>query len=478
MFFNKSELKRLNHFAEKVPSVGKRLYLWEMNYEQREALIFFQQKGYTVDAFISFNVYPDLRKAWGINVYHPEFLNRPYKEDFILCISGYEYRLHKRYLLNGLRLSRRQIYVDYKIPSAVKERLIRIGIRFHDRILGVCNRIRAGYNRLVGQTKRMLWIVQSFNKYISGYRIYKKLRKKYEFEIPLLYFNYPGSGDAYLSGCVLQTYLQDHPMERYAIVATGRVSRIILESFGYRNIIAITDGESDILRRFVNIVGADKLHIKVMIQVANHLDISLKLAATRLSLLDMYVYKVFEYDRCPQLSFPGFSSDPKRIEALFRDLKLRKGHTVILSPYANSEVGFSPMFWTNIVSLLKEMGFDVATMCHAPEVPLKFTTPLDFPLPYTAFVLEYAGGFIGVRSGFCDVAIPAKCKKMILYPENIYGLSHPFYKTPLSHINSRPIYEWAAFREMGIDAGATEIRCNYHYTKHLEQIIRKVLGEK
>lgn len=470
MFFDKSQLKRLNRFVEKVAPSGKRLYLWEINAGQREAIIFFQQKGYVVDGFISFNVFPEFRKAWGVNVYHPEFLNRPYKEDFVLCISSYEYHLHKRYLLDYLRLSRRQIYVDYNIPSIAKEKLIRFGICVRDRV-------RVWHNRFVDRSRRMLWIAKSLRGYASGYRVYRKLRKRYEFDIPLLYFNYMGSGDAYLGGSVLKAYLRDHPMEHFAVVATGHVSKIILENLGYQNVSTITVGESEILRQFVYKVGADKLNIKLIIQLENHLDLAVRLAATRLSLLDMYVYKIFEYDSCPKIDFPRFSSDPERIKDLFEKYHLRRGNTVVISPYANSEVSFSTSFWANIISLLKRMGFDTATMCHAPEVPLKFTVPLDFPLPLATEVLEYAGFFIGVRSGFCDVTIPARCKKIILYPENIYGLNHPFYKIPLSHLNCHPIYEWASFAKMGIDAGAVEIRCHYRYTRHLEEIIGKVLKE-
>lgn len=459
----------MSRFAEKVAPLGKRLYLWEINAAQREAVIFLQQKGYDIEAFISFNVYPDLRKAWGVNVFHPEFLNRPYKEDFILCISRYEYRLHKHYLLDYLRLSRRQIYVDYRIHSDVRDRLIGAGIWMRGRIVSAHNRVR-------GRIGHLRWQVGFIRNLLSGYMVYRKLRREYPQDVPLLFFNYPGSGDAYLSGSLIEPYLRDQNISEFAAVATGRVSRIILDGFGYRNIAALTDRESNLLRQFMYFVGADRLNIRPLIQVANHLDICIRLAATRLSLLDMYVYKIFGYDSCPAVSFPRFSSDPGRIKVLFEDKHLRKGKTVVISPYANSEVCFSPLFWANIVSLLKRMGFDIATMCHEPEVPLKFTTALDFPLPYAADVLEYAGYFIGVRSGFCDLTIPAKCRKVILYPENIYGQNHPFYRIPLSHINYRPIYEWASFNAMGIDAGAVEVRCTYRYTKQLEQIIAKAMG--
>ena len=120
----------------------------------------------------------------------------------------------------------------------------------------------------------------------------------------------------------------------------------------------------------------------------------------------------------------------------------------------------------------------MATMCHPPEVPIKFTTPLDFPLTIANDILEYAGYFIGVRSGFCDIILNAACKKIILYPENIYGLSHPFYKIPLSHINCHSIFEWASFKRMGIDTKVIEIRCNYHYTNRIGEMIKKALGEE
>lgn len=42
---------------------------------------------------------------------------------------------------------------------------------------------------------------------------------------------------------------------------------------------------------------------------------------------------------------------------------------------------------------------------------------LKFPVEASVPYLEYAGGFIGMRSGLCDVISSAACRKLLLYPK-------------------------------------------------------------
>ena len=466
MFNDKSLKMNIHHLATKKLFCGKMLFLWEINPSQRSALNYILQEGYTPEAFISFNVNPDLRKAWGVNVYHPEYLKNIGKNDLILCISKYEYNMHKRYILDYLCLSNQQVYVDYQEPSIIYTKFLmakKLVLHF-------------GYHLKYKIHHTGLQINLMLNP-IRGFIVYKKLRNIYGVDIPFIFFNYPGSGDAYLSSSIINEYIKNNKISDFIAIATGRVSKIILETYGYKNIHELTDSESIYLRHFVYFIGAEKLNIKLVIQLANHLDITTRLAGIKLNLLDMYVYKIFNYNTCPELKHPKTDIDQTVIQSLFEEKNLCKNKTVIISPYANSEVGFSPVFWREIVDLLRKTGYDVATMCHGTEAPIKGTVPIDFSLKIANSVLEYAGYFIGVRSGFCDVTIKSDCKKIILYPENIYGLNHPYYKVPLSHINFHSIFEWASFQRMGINVNAVEIRCNYHYTKRIGEIIKNKFGE-
>ena len=68
------------------------------------------------------------------------------------------------------------------------------------------------------------------------------------------------------------------------------------------------------------------------------------------------------------------------------------------------------------MSVLINKGYKVATNSGGKTEPaIKGTTGVFFPLDIAPQIIEEAGTFIGVRSGFCDVISGTKAKKIILY---------------------------------------------------------------
>jgi hypothetical protein len=103
---------------------------------------------------------------------------------------------------------------------------------------------------------------------------------------------------------------------------------------------------------------------------------------------------------------------------------LPDGRTVILAPYANNFPAAAPEFFALLAARLKERGLSAATNCAgAGEAPVAGTPALSFPLGMAAAVLERAGGFVGYRSGFCDLASTARCRKAVVYPDKAEGLA-------------------------------------------------------
>ena len=105
----------------------------------------------------------------------------------------------------------------------------------------------------------------------------------------------------------------------------------------------------------------------------------------------------------------------------YQDLKkIRKGRTVILSPYAKSVVPIPKKIWEEIVDCYKVKGYQVLTNVSSDELPLPGTEPLRAELSEMKSVLEYVGTFVGIRSGLCDVVKTAECRKVALYPDYNY----------------------------------------------------------
>ena len=97
-------------------------------------------------------------------------------------------------------------------------------------------------------------------------------------------------------------------------------------------------------------------------------------------------------------------------------MNLKKGRTVILAPYAGSFQSNIPSeAWERLVHSLKSMGYDVCTNCYGEkERPIKNTIPIQFSYEEGIPLIEYAGGFVAVRSGLCDILSQANCSMVIL----------------------------------------------------------------
>lgn len=105
----------------------------------------------------------------------------------------------------------------------------------------------------------------------------------------------------------------------------------------------------------------------------------------------------------------------------YRDLdKIQKGRSVILSPYAKSVTTLSSRVWQQIVKDYTERGFQCYTNVVRDEKPLEGTLPVSPELAEIQPLAEYAGTFIGIRSGLCDVLRYADCTKIALYPDYNY----------------------------------------------------------
>lgn len=100
--------------------------------------------------------------------------------------------------------------------------------------------------------------------------------------------------------------------------------------------------------------------------------------------------------------------------------QIRQGRAVILSPYAKSVTELPDAVWAQIVESFLGRGYQCYTNVVGDEEPLPGTMPLSPSISEMKSVVEWAGIFIGIRSGLCDVLKTANCRKVALYPDYFY----------------------------------------------------------
>ena len=100
--------------------------------------------------------------------------------------------------------------------------------------------------------------------------------------------------------------------------------------------------------------------------------------------------------------------------------QIERGNAVLFSPYAKSVTALPDSLWEQIVDGYLQRGSQCFTNVAGDERPLAGTQPISPKIAEIQSLAEYAGTFIGIRSGICDVLKYAKCKKAALYPDYNY----------------------------------------------------------
>ena len=85
-----------------------------------------------------------------------------------------------------------------------------------------------------------------------------------------------------------------------------------------------------------------------------------------------------------------------------------------------------------------------------------------FPLDIAPQIIEEAGVFVGVRSGFCDVISGTKAKKVILYDK-----SNRFYMGSA--------FEYFSLRGMKLCDDAVEIEYEHNATGNIAEQIAEII---
>ena len=107
----------------------------------------------------------------------------------------------------------------------------------------------------------------------------------------------------------------------------------------------------------------------------------------------------------------------------FEEYGLTYRRTILLAPdaFSYSIPVSSQVFWSKLVGDLQENGYKTAMMSANPELQyISGIINVAFPLNEALAFVNLCGGFIGNRSGFCDLIAGSPVTKVILYSTEIW----------------------------------------------------------
>lgn len=294
----------------------------------------------------------------------------------------------------------------------------------------------------------------------EGYRFYRKLTANDPADFQLFLCPYPGTGDVYMACMYLDAYLERAGIRDYAVVVTAESCRRTAALFGVADIRKVSQEELDGMLRAWEFFGTGKMRVKPLLywgwRTKRYLYADVY---PQITFNEMFLYDVF--DLTPETEKKRLSVDGKSPYAreLFEKLQLIPHRTVIMAPYAGSFVSEMGMeVWGELAETFLKKGWSVATNCSGDkEKPVTGTVPIWFPYKEAVQVLEYAGVFIALRSGLCDIVSQAQCRKVILYESGFNAAR----------------YEYFSLNKMGLASDAVELI----YEKEKENELKRELIE-
>lgn len=294
-----------------------------------------------------------------------------------------------------------------------------------------------------------------------GKQIYDHLIAVYG-KIPLFVCPYTGTGDIYLIGTFWNQYTKINQINDYVFLVLNKACEKVARLFNVKNLVVFNQSVdcSYLIRYYMLCPKVVKLTLLNDSWQQIHTNYLAGLRGYKgLNFTVQFRKFVFNLPDEAQPEHPIFRNADKEVLELLERYSLEEGKTVIVSPYSNTLAGLPDEFWKKLVRRLKQFGFSVCTNSSGDREPaIEGTASVFFSLDIAPQMVEKAGYFIGIRSGFCDIISGTKAKKVILYQakERFFNSSS---------------YEYFSLKKMGLSSDAIEIQFDSSDNQLCEEII-------
>ena len=221
-------------------------------------------------------------------------------------------------------------------------------------------------------------------------------------------------GDVYWAMAFLPAYRAKRGIGEVAVVVAGDGCRQVAEMFGAERIVTLSPTEMDEFTQAVIYTREDNCLF------AHH---DRPYTDNIIKYLDKHFMSFIDYYRFAVYGLPRETEPaaPANLQPFCGDETLQTGRCVILAPCAKSVTQLPAAFWENIAAEWRGKGRKVFTSIHSGETPIRGTVPLELPLNQMTAAAEYAGVFVGLRNGLCDVVHAANCRKIVVFPDCFYS---------------------------------------------------------
>lgn len=325
------------------------------------------------------------------------------------------------------------------------------------------------------KNRPMVAIPIMFCRVLRGFSAYRRILEACPPEEGwrVYFMDYDGSGDTYLTCGYLQA--KGRLGSNTAFAASGNLSLKIAKLFPFGRYTSVAPKAALTVRMMERFLR-QRLKLLPLLYESDYLEYSglfRRMAGFR-GLDFMSMLKIglevncgLSYDEMPWEQ-PRFPYEQVELDKVFEKYNLVPSKTVVLAPYAGKHDmwGIPMAFYAMLAERLRAAGNTVCTNSGnvKKEPPVPGTVPLLVPHRLMRPFCELAGGFIGFRSGLCDMISATHCKKAVLYSPRIQigGI--------VSH------YEFFSLKNMELCEDAVEMEVDMESSERIiDRIVKQFL---
>lgn len=368
----------IKNLSARMKLQNKRIFLFGCNIYTERINNFLYEEGYSLSYIIDNDKEKQGKEICNVRICSPESIEWS-KQDIVLIASGH-YRSMKDQL--------------YSLSENIKIYVLFDFEQYRENV----------------KKKNKFWLEENFETEIQelyqGAMVYDKLKS----EEPLVVIM-SALGDIFAYGLYLNSYKEKMQSENIKIVIVSKGVYKVAQLFGIENLIIISNQELNVLVKFLLFYMNGDENI-VICSYIRTLDTMARYKG--LPFPQCWAKYFFKLKSPYQISFPSIW-DERLNDIELENKGMVKGKTIILAPHTNTLAELPYQFWELLVKRFLEKKYCVFTNVIGDQKAIKGSKGIEIPLNQVGNYLDFAGYFVALRSGLCDVVGHSRCRKVIIF---------------------------------------------------------------
>lgn len=270
-------------------------------------------------------------------------------------------------------------------------------------------------------------------KALRGLRIYRDLKDRYGQDISVFIVR-GATGDVFFNGLYLGEYLRKKQIRNYVLAGDAKGLKKVAALFDIQAVEQLSYEDAEALQQCYKFWRKSDITDLFMWQYSMHINRCQTRMHRQFNFLDTYTYYIYRglVDK-ERWQKPRFEPLSGALREKYAGYGMTEGRTVLVAPFAYSVRDLPEWFWDDVARGLKARGYRVfASINPALEInPFEEMKSVFFPFSESDAILRYAGNFLALRSGLCDIVAQIPCRQVILYPDEMSPLDYRVHRSDL-----------------------------------------------